>query len=163
MFYSDRGTNFIGAANEFQKGIDIMSSEEMERFFESQQCSFSFNVPYASHMGGSWERMIGLVRNVLQGILVEKATTRLDTSSLRTLMYECMYIVNSRPLTTHQISTDSAIEPQPLTPNNLLTMKCQPLQPPPGKFEEAESRKQWRRSEERRVGKECRSRWSPYH
>src|SRR2546430_16727869 len=22
---------------------------------------------------------------------------------------------------------------------------------------------QWRRSEERRVGKECRSRWSPYH
>ena len=23
--------------------------------------------------------------------------------------------------------------------------------------------KDWRRSEERRVGKECRSRWSPYH
>ena len=23
--------------------------------------------------------------------------------------------------------------------------------------------KEWRRSEERRVGKECRSRWSPYH
>ena len=26
-----------------------------------------------------------------------------------------------------------------------------------------ESRRQHRRSEERRVGKECRSRWSPYH
>ena len=25
------------------------------------------------------------------------------------------------------------------------------------------SRKDWERSEERRVGKECRSRWSPYH
>src|SRR5688572_10972596 len=25
------------------------------------------------------------------------------------------------------------------------------------------SRDEWRRSEERRVGKECRSRWSPYH
>src|SRR2546426_8750051 len=24
-------------------------------------------------------------------------------------------------------------------------------------------RERWRRSEERRVGKECRSRWSPYH
>ena len=23
--------------------------------------------------------------------------------------------------------------------------------------------KNWKRSEERRVGKECRSRWSPYH
>ena len=25
------------------------------------------------------------------------------------------------------------------------------------------SQKEWARSEERRVGKECRSRWSPYH
>ena len=28
-------------------------------------------------------------------------------------------------------------------------------------FEDAEE--EWDRSEERRVGKECRSRWSPYH
>src|SRR2546422_11613845 len=27
----------------------------------------------------------------------------------------------------------------------------------------ADHREPWRRSEERRVGKECRSRWSPYH
>ena len=26
-----------------------------------------------------------------------------------------------------------------------------------------EQRRHWDRSEERRVGKECRSRWSPYH
>src|SRR5688572_32989053 len=26
-----------------------------------------------------------------------------------------------------------------------------------------QARNRWRRSEERRVGKECRSRWSPYH
>src|SRR2546421_3060802 len=35
----------------------------------------------------------------------------------------------------------------------------------PGWSRESEPRKEWcgHRSEERRVGKECRSRWSPYH
>ena len=33
----------------------------------------------------------------------------------------------------------------------------------PTEFPEAEQLLQIRRSEERRVGKECRSRWSPYH
>ena len=32
-----------------------------------------------------------------------------------------------------------------------------------GLAEELGSDVEWRRSEERRVGKECRSRWSPYH
>jgi hypothetical protein len=58
-----------------------------------------------------------------------------------------MYIVNSRPLTTHQLSTESAMEPLPLTPNNLLTMKESTLLPPPGQFAEPDlySRKRWRR------------------
>ena len=30
-------------------------------------------------------------------------------------------------------------------------------------IQQIEARKKIRRSEERRVGKECRSRWSPYH
>ena len=32
-----------------------------------------------------------------------------------------------------------------------------------GKYEPGTNCKAWLRSEERRVGKECRSRWSPYH
>src|SRR2546427_2026469 len=35
--------------------------------------------------------------------------------------------------------------------------------PDPGGIEEHQVRPRPRRSEERRVGKECRSRWSPYH
>ena len=30
-------------------------------------------------------------------------------------------------------------------------------------YVEAQTNGTWHRSEERRVGKECRSRWSPYH
>jgi hypothetical protein len=58
-----------------------------------------------------------------------------------------MYIINSRALTTQQLSKNSSSEPLPLTPNNLLTMKHKGLDPPPGKFEEPDiySRKRWRR------------------
>ena len=34
---------------------------------------------------------------------------------------------------------------------------------PTGKRPLGRLRRRWERSEERRVGKECRSRWSPYH
>ena len=131
-------TSPIGAANEYQQGINILSSEAH---------SPSMSLPHASHIGGTWERMIRSARNVLQGILSERTSTRMDTSSLRTLLYECMYIVNSRPLTTQQLTRDSVIQLQPLTPNNLLTMKNQPLQAPPGNFDEADmySRKRWKR------------------
>ena len=154
-------TSPIGAANEYQQGINILSLEEVKKYLETQQSSFSFNVPHASHMGGTWERMIRTVRNVLQGILSEGTSTRTDTSSLRTLLYECMYMVNSRPLTTQQLTTDSVIQPQPLTPNNLLTMKNQPLQAPPGNFDEADmySRKRWRRVQY--LCEQFWSRWKP--
>ena len=42
---------------------------------------------------------------------------RVDSASLRTLMYECMAIINSRPLTTVEIDV------QPLSPYDLLQMK----------------------------------------
>ena len=45
-----------------------------------------------------------------------------------------------------------------------LTLKSQRPAMSAGKADEAETAlKSFNRSEERRVGKECRSRWSPYH
>ena len=86
VFYSDRGTNFVVADNELQKGLDVLSTQELKKFLESHHSTFSFNVPYVSHMGGAWERFIRTVRNVLHGILCEKKSTWLDSSSLLTLM-----------------------------------------------------------------------------
>ena len=58
-----------------------------------------------------------------------------------------MSIINSRPLTTDQLNQYSSIEPLPLTPNMLLTMKAQSHAPLPGEFDEPYlySRKRWRR------------------
>ena len=105
--------------------------------------SLETDVPSASHMGGVWERQIRTARNVLRALL-QKNGTQLDDESLRTFMCETEAIVNSRPLTVDNLS--SPTEPEPLTPNHLLTMKTRVLLPPPGEFERADLylTKRWR-------------------
>ena len=103
-----------------------------------------FNAPSASHTGGVWERQIRTVRNILNAVL-QLSPGRLDDSSLRTLFYEAMSIVNSRPLTVSELNDPKAIEP--LTPNHILTAKTATPLPPPGEFvkEDLYLRKRWRR------------------
>ena len=82
--------------------------------------------------------MIRSVRNTFSG-LSSQINERLDSSSLRTLFYECMAIINSRPLTT--VENDV----QPLSPNDILHMKSSVILPLPGSFDSDDvySRKRW--------------------
>ncbi|CAM4729270.1 unnamed protein product [Leuciscus chuanchicus] len=121
---SDQGTNFVGARNEFQ---ELMKGMDRERVKELG-CNFVMNPPASSHMGGVWERQIRTVRNVLTSIL-DQSAGRLDSSSLRTFLYEVMAAVNSRPLTTEHLN--DPLGPEPLTPNHILTMKSSIIAPPP--------------------------------
>ncbi len=137
---SDQGTNFVGARNEFQ---ELMKGMERERV-EELGCNFVMNPPSSSHMGGVWERQIRTVRSVLTSIL-DQSSGRLDSSSLRTFLYEVMAIVNSRPLTTEHLN--DPLGPEPLTPNHILTMKSSIIAPPPGEFvrEDLYLQKRWKR------------------
>lgn len=54
---SDCGTNFIGACGELEM------DKRVQRDLCEQGCSWTFNSPHGSHMGGSWERMIGIARS----------------------------------------------------------------------------------------------------
>lgn len=107
-------------------------------------CEFLMNPPAASHMGGIWERQIRTIRSVLTAIL-DQSAQKLDSTSLRTLMYEVMAIVNSRPLTAEHLNDPTG--PEPLTPNHILTMKSAVILPPPGKFvkEHLYLQKRWHR------------------
>lgn len=124
QIWCDQGTNFVGAIPELSRAGLL---------------EFKLNPPNASHMGGAWERMIKTAKNVLQS-LMRSHGGRLDTSALRTLLYETMAIINSRPLS---VVTEEDI---PLSPNQLLTMKSDIILPPPSEFGDADiySRKQWR-------------------
>lgn len=137
----DRGTNFVGAARELQKAFTDICNDQLKQFLLKYRCDFAFNTPGASHMGGAWERLIRTVRSVLSGILAQ-SHGRLDQSSARTLLYEVMSIVNSRPITT-----GNDADQEPLTPNHLLLMRSDVVVPPPGEFGDVElyTRKRWRR------------------
>ena len=100
-------------------------------FLSEKQCEFIFNGPSASHAGGVWEWQIRTVQNVLNATSAQ-CPGRLDDASLRTLLYEAMAIVNSRPLTVDGINYPHALEP--LTPNHLIMMKSKVVLPPPGVF-----------------------------
>lgn len=144
QLYSDQGRNFIGARNELKEALKQCDNQALEMFLAEQQCEFVFNAPSASHAGGVWERQIRTVRSVLDATLTQ-SLGRLDDSSLRTLFYEAMAIVNSRPLTVDGINDPNSLEP--LTPNHLILMKSKIALPPPGKFmrEDVYCKRRWRR------------------
>ena len=142
----DQGTNFMGARREINSDSPTVDTDSLVKRLAAIDCEFVPNLPAASHMGGVWERQIRTVRSVLTGILDQQTAVRLDTTSLRTVMYEAMAIVNSRPLTVEQL--DGTDGPLPLTPNHLLTNKTGiTAPPPPGNFEKEDLYlgKRWRR------------------
>jgi hypothetical protein len=143
----DMGTNFVGAQRELNGDLLKLDEEQVKSYLMKHNCDFipfKMNVPSASYMGGVWERQIRTARNVLQTLL-GKCGAQLDDESLRTLMYEAMAIINSRPITVESIEDPTSIEP--LTPNHLLHMKTDIVLPPPGEFqrEDIYVRRRWRR------------------
>ncbi|XP_011487025.2 uncharacterized protein LOC105356652 [Oryzias latipes] len=131
---SDRGTNFIGASKEL--GMD----KAVQQYLNDQGCTWDFNPPHASHMGGSWERMIGIARRILDAMLLQ-SKVQLTHDVLCTLMAEVSAIINARPLFPVLSDPDN---PFILSPSMLLTQKsC--LSPPPGDFLDKDLyTKQWR-------------------
>ncbi|XP_062538931.1 uncharacterized protein LOC134207225 [Armigeres subalbatus] len=121
-FYSDNGTNFIGASNLLAKQIQDIQ-EDCAVTFTNSNTSWNFNPPAASHMGGSGERMVRSIKTAMQAI--SDHTYHPSDEILETVALEAESIVNSRPLT--YIPLDSS-EEESLTPNHFLLF-VKPLEP----------------------------------
>ena len=123
-FRSDRGTNFVGSIADL--GIQSINVDDsrMKQFLRSQGCTWQFNPPHASHMGGVWERVIGLTRRVLDSLLTDVPGNGLTHEMLVTFLAEASAIINSRPLISLTSDPD---DPRPLTPSLLLTQKPQQI------------------------------------
>lgn len=143
-FRSDRGTNFIGATDDL--GICAINIEDrsVQKMLQEKETSWIFNPPHASHMGGVWERMIGVVRRVLDSLLIEHGRKNLTHDVLATFMAEVSAIINARPIVP--VSSDSEA-PEILSPSTLLTHKVNP----PTSFTQNLSLKDIYRNEWKRV------------
>lgn len=129
---SDRGTNFIGACNELKLSPQD-ANNMIKDYLTEQRCTWEFNPPHASHMGGIWERMIGVSRRILDALLLDVKQPQLTHKVLVTFMAEVTAIVNARPLVS--ISTDPEA-PLVLTPAMLLTQKTGAPPPVPDNLTE---------------------------
>jgi transposase InsO family protein len=139
--HSDNATNFVGGKRELSKSVNDLDVQQIEKFCVMNNIEWSFNPPCASHMGGTWERMIRTVRKVLTGLLNNTLSHRMYDEMLETVLCEAESIVNSRPLT--KIS-DDLNDLSPVTPNHLLMIKKH-VALPPGVFQESDMyRKRWR-------------------
>ncbi|XP_033727618.1 uncharacterized protein LOC117316950 [Pecten maximus] len=118
MFRSDRGTNFVGSMEKLG-GINV-ENDAVRKFLLEDGCKWIFNPPYASHMGGVWERMIGVARRILDALLLDSRRGVLTHEVLTTFLAEVTAIVNSRPLVP--LSSDPQ-DPYPLSPSLILTHK----------------------------------------
>ncbi|XP_077379067.1 uncharacterized protein LOC144019709 [Festucalex cinctus] len=143
LLRSDCGTNFVSACRELQIDKRDCNNPKINSFLKDNHCIWEFNPPHASHMAGSWERMIGVTRRILDAMLLECKNATLTHEVLVTFMAEVTAIVNARPLTT--VSTDPQ-NPVILTPAMLLTQKVGIPPIPPSQFEARDLfRAQWRR------------------
>lgn len=134
----DQGTNFVAAHREFMNAMKDLNQEQLTEL----GCEFVMNFPSSSHMGGVWEMQIRTIRNILTEIF-DQSSKRLDSASLRTLLYEVKAIVNSRPLTTEHLNDPTSFEP--LTPKHRLMMKSHVTSSPSGHFvsQDLYLRKRW--------------------
>ncbi len=153
QLHSDCGTKFIGACNElgFNK---VVKESKVQRYINDQGCTWVFNPPHSSHIGGAWERMIGLARKILNSMLMREGLSNLSDEVLCTLMAEVSAIIHNRPLVP--VSMDADL-PLIRTPAMLLTQKTS-APPPAGNFSEKDIYKhQWRQVQS--LANQFRCRW----
>lgn len=117
---SDRGTNFIGATDDLLIDAIHVEGTPMKTFLHNSGTKWIFNAPHSSHMGGAWERLIGVARRILDSMMLEHSRKILTHEVLCTFMAEVSAIMNSRPIAN--ISTDPT-SPMILSPSMLLTQK----------------------------------------
>ena len=141
-FRSDRGTNFVGSTDYLS--VDAINVEDgpIKDFMCRNRISWIFNPPHSSHMGGVWERMIGITRRILDSMMSDLPSKNLTHEVLCTFMAEVSAIVNARPIVPVSSDPDS---PTLLSPSMLLTQRKDHVTQPLGDWDERDLYKaQWR-------------------
>lgn len=113
-FYSDNGTNFVGADNSLKRDVGSLKSSLGEEAAKKFHIHWHFIPAYSPWMGGAWERLIQSVKKCLDFVLNEETPSE---SVLRNALVEAEYWINSRPLTHVPVDHEDAM---PLTPNAAL-------------------------------------------
>ncbi|GFV00940.1 integrase catalytic domain-containing protein [Trichonephila clavipes] len=90
--YSDNGKNFVGTFN----ALNSIDRDKIQDFAIKIKIQWKFSPPSAPWWGGFWERLVGMLKNVLRKVLGKAS---LNEEELNTLLCDAESIINSRPIT----------------------------------------------------------------
>ena len=68
-FFSDNGTNFVGASNELRKLLELVKTESVKNFVAENKCKWNFIPPSSPHFGGLWEAGVKSAKSHLRKIV----------------------------------------------------------------------------------------------
>lgn len=91
---SDRGTNFVGSVDHLDVNSINVEEGPVHNFLEDKQTVWIFNPPHSSHIGGIWERRIGITRRILDSMILEVQSKDLTHEVLTTFLAEVCAIEN---------------------------------------------------------------------
>ncbi|GFT34280.1 integrase catalytic domain-containing protein [Trichonephila clavipes] len=92
IIYCDNGTNFRGAFNDLAK----LDWHKISRETSTQKIVWKFIPPTAAWWGGWWERLVRIIKELLKRSLGKSI---LSFEELSTVICDCEFLINSRPLT----------------------------------------------------------------
>ncbi|GFU20322.1 integrase catalytic domain-containing protein [Trichonephila clavipes] len=110
IIYCDNGTNFRGAFNDLAK----LDWHKISRETSTQKIVWKFIPPTAAWRRGWWERLVRIIKELLRRFLGKSI---LSYEELSTVICECEFLINSRPLTYISENPQELI---PLTPAMFL-------------------------------------------
>ena len=119
---SDNGSNFVGGKNLIKTYHNRWNAELLKKGVITESIEWDFQPAKASHMSGSVERMIGLVKGVLKRFnesLNQKLLVPND-ETFKSMVCEIIGMLNNRPLTMLPLEDTSNCF---LTPNHFLMLR----------------------------------------
>ena len=114
LCFSDNAKNFKSGNAEIEKLLKIVASDPVQQYFVGKHIKFPYIPALSPWWGGSWERLIGVMKTTIRKTLGRSMITY---ERMRTLVKEVQSVMNNRPLTYVSGNLDDT---QPLTPSMLL-------------------------------------------
>ena len=71
LIRSDYGTNFVGSVKDLNANVISTESRPIKDYPLDNRINWIFNPPHPSHMGGVWERLIVVSRQILDSLLLD--------------------------------------------------------------------------------------------